>query len=203
MLGRIIYKLFKPIFLKHYFLDQSKKSGFENMEKVFIDSNGKAYYRPINDFDLPHERTKELEKKIMRLKAGLSEEEMDLILDAMEKALNSGKKSELAVIGHCIIEIRKRKEILIHPDMMMDIAALRYIREDEDPSKIDAGIHKDKIAQFKKDSSGGLYDFFYKAGFSQIIPYLSKLEKDWNEYMMESEIKIKALNQHLQAYITK
>src|SRR6478609_3039520 len=133
MLGRFIYKLTKTWFLKHYYLDQPKIKGFENMEKVFIDSNGKAHYTPKNDFDLPHVRTKELEKKLMLLRAGLSEEEYDLILDAMEKALNSGKKSELAVIGHCIIEIRKRKELILHPDLMMDIIALRYIREDEDP----------------------------------------------------------------------
>lgn len=200
MIGRLIYKLFKPFFLKHYFLDQSKKSGFENMEKVFIDSNGKAHYSPINDFDMPHERTKALEKSLMRLKAGLSEEDEDLILDTMEKALNSGKKSELAVIGHCIIEMRKRKELILHPDILFDIAALRYIREDEDPSIIDSEKHKQKIEQFKKDSSGGLYDFFYKAGLSKYIPYLSKLESDWEEYMSLSKIKVEALQNHLKAY---
>ena len=172
------------------------------MEKVFVDSNGKVHYVPRNDFDMPHERTKALEKSIMRLKAGLSEDDMDLILDAMEKALNSGKKSELAVIGHCIIEIRKRKELLLHPDLLFDIAALRYIREDEDPSIIDIEKHKQKIEQFKKDSQGGLYDFFYKTGLTTFIPYLQKLEPDWEEYMTMSKIKIQALQTHLKAYTT-
>ncbi len=203
MLGKLFYRIFKTVFLKHYFKEQSKLSGFENMEKVFVDSNGKIYYAPVNDFDYPHERIKELEKKIMRLRAGLSEEEHDLILETMEKALNSGKKSELAVIGHCIIEIRKRKELLLHPDLMFDIMALRYVREDERPDKIDIGIHKEKVLQFQKDSQGGLYDFFYKGGLSRYIPYLDKLESDWEEYMMESEIKIKALTQTLEAYISK
>lgn len=170
------------------------------MKKVFVDSNKKSYYVPESDFDLPHERTKALEKKLMMLRAGMSEDEQDLILDTMEKALNSGKKSELAMIGHCIIEMRKRKELLLHPDLMMDIVALKYIREDEDPSKIDSEIHMQKVEQFKKDSKDGLYDFFYRAGLNQYIPYLEKLENDWEEYMIMSKIKIQALGDHLKAY---
>jgi len=203
MIGKLIYWLFKPIFLKHYFNDQPKVKGFENMQKVFIDSNGMSYYAPLNDFDYPHERVKELEYKLMRLRSGISDEELDKILEAQETALNSGKKSDLSMIGFTIIEMRKRKDIILHPDLMMDIAALRYIREDELPEKIDKVIHQEKINQFKKDSGSGLYDFFYKAGFKKYIPYLDKLEKDWIEYMMDSEIKIKALNQVLQAYISK
>lgn len=200
MFGRLIYKIFKRIFLKHYFLDQSKKRGFDKMEKSFVDSNGKIYYTPYNDFDLPHRRTLAIEKSLLRLRAGLSDDDYDLILDTMEKALNSGKKSELAIIGHCIIEMRKRKDLIIHPDLLFDIAAYRYIREDEDPSIIDNEIHKQKIKQFEIDSKGGLYDFFYNAGLTRYIPYLEKLESEWEEYMRSSKIKIQALNIHLKAF---
>ncbi len=139
----------------------------------------------------------------MMLRAGVSESEFDLILEAMEKALNSGKKSELAQIGHCIIEFKKRKELIFHPEIMFDIAALRYIREDELPHKIDPEIHKQKIKQFMKDSEGGLYDFFYKAGLNRYIPYLEKSENDWDEYILNSKIKTQALAIHLKAYITE
>lgn len=202
MIGRLIYKLIKPFFLKYYYLDQSKKKGFENMTKAFIDSNGRPYYVTINDFDTPHVRTLAIEKSIMRLRAGLSEEDNKLIRDTMKKALNSGKKSDLAMIGHCLIEMDKREESIIHPDILFDIAALKYIREDEDPAVIDSTIHNQKIEQFKKDSLGGLKDFFYNAGLNKFIPYLEKSESDWDEFITMSKIRIQGLKNQLQAYTT-
>lgn len=203
MIGRLIYIALKPFFLKHYFNDQSKKSGFENMQKVFIDSNGKQYYSVVNDFDMPNERTKAIEKGVMRLKAGLSGEEDKKIKEAMRTALNNGKKPDIAMIGFCLTEMDKREELLLHPDVMMDIIANRYIREDEDPFIIDLEIHKEKVKQFWLDGKGGLYDFFYKAGLSRYIPYLEKLESDWDEYMLNSTIKIQALENVLVAYTTE
>jgi hypothetical protein len=200
---RLIYRLFKTQILKLYYLDQPKKKGFEGFEKAFVDSNGKDYLKPINDFDLPIQRVRDLETKLMRVRAGLSDENLDQFFDAMEKALGGGRKVDVAMIGHLIIEMRKRKELLLHPDLMFDIVALRYIREDEDPAIVDAEIHRQKVEQFKKDSREGLYDFFYKAGLSQYLPYLSKLENEWNEYWEESKNKIEAMNIHLKDYITE
>jgi hypothetical protein len=203
MIGKLIYKLFKPFFLKYYFLDQSKKSGFEKMVKVFVDSNGKAYYTTPNDFDTPLERIRGIERCVRQISAGLSEDEDNKILDAMEKALGDGKKPNIAMIGHLIIEKRRRKDMTLHPDAMFDLLAYKYVREDEDPSVIDKTIHAQKIEQFRKDSKDGLYDFFYKMGLSAYIPYLTKSENDWNEYYRESEVKIEALNIHLSEYLSE
>jgi hypothetical protein len=203
MIGRLIYKLLKQVFLKYYFLDQSKKNGFEKMKKAIIDSNGRTYWECIIDMDLPLQRMRDLETKLMRLRAGLSDDNLDLFFAAMEKALGGGKKPDIPMIGHLIIEMRKRKELLLHPDLMFDIVALKYIREDEDPSIVDLEIHKQKVEQFQKDSKAGLYDFFYQAGLSTYIPYLTKLENEWEEYWQESKTKIEAMNIHLKDYITE
>lgn len=203
MFGKLIYQILKPFFLRYYFLDQSKKAGFENMKKVFVDSNGKQYYCPENDFDIPHMRTREIETRLMQISSGLSNTELEKFFDAMEKALGGGKKPDIAMIGFLIKEMRLRKEILLHPDLMFDLVALRYIREDEDPTVIDGDIHKEKVAQFQKDSKDGLYDFFYGAGLTAYIPYLTKLESEWSEYWQESQAKIQAMNQTLKAYTTE
>lgn len=203
MIGKLLYKIFKRQFLKIYFSEQSGKTGFEKMVKRFVDSNGRIYYSPENDFDTPLERTKEIERSVQKIAAGLSDKEDDKILDAMEKALNSGKKSELSMIGHLIIEKRRRKDMLFHPDVMYDLIAYKYVREDEDPAVIDKTIHAEKIEQFKKDSKDGLRDFFLGAGLDQYIPYLKKSETEWSEYLKESEVKIAALNQHLSEYLSE
>jgi hypothetical protein len=194
--------LIRPFFIKYYFLEQSKKSGFEKMIKVFVDSSGKDYYTTQNDFDTPLERIRGVERCVRQISAGLSGEEDDKIIQAMERALGDGKKPNMAMIGHLIIEKKRRKEMLLHPDAMFDLLAYKYVRADEDPSVIDKTIHAQKIEQFRKDSRDGLYDFFYKMGLSAYIPYLTKLESDWNEYYRESEAKIKAMNIHLSDYIS-
>jgi hypothetical protein len=202
MIGKLLYKLTKPFFLKYYFLDQSKKSGFEKMLKVFIDSNGKAYYTTQNDFDTPLERVRGIERCVREISAGLSGDENKKIREAMKKALGDGKKPNIAMIGHLLIEMERREEMLLHPDAMFDLLAYKYVREDEDPAVVDQGIHRAKIEQFKKDSKDGLYDFFYRMGLSAYIPYLTKSESEWNEYYRESEAKIRAMGIHLNEYLS-
>jgi hypothetical protein len=202
MIGKLLYKLIKPFFLKYYFLDQSKKSGFEKMLKVFIDSNGKAYYTTQNDFDTPLERVRGIERCVREISAGLSGDENKKIREAMKKALGDGKKPNIAMIGHLLIEMERREEMLLHPDAMFELLAYKYVREDEDPAVVDKDIHQAKITQFRKDSKDGLYDFFYRMGLSAYIPYLTKSESEWNEYYRESEAKIRAMGIHLNEYLS-
>lgn len=194
---KLIYWLFKKQLLKIYYQEQSKKKGFENMKSSFVDSNGLKYYTPINDFDIPILRTKAIETCVLSIMRGLSESELSKFLYAMKKALGEGKKPDLAIIGFLIIEMEKREKMLLHPDLMFDLVSYRYIREDEDPAIIDNEIHEEKIAQFKKDSKEGLYDFFYGAGLSLYIPYLTKLEREWSEYWQQATVKIQAMNKLL------
>jgi hypothetical protein len=183
-------------------LEQSSKKGFEKMVKRFVDSEGRIYYSPENDFDTPLERTKGIERCVQQLMSGLSDNEQEKIDEAMEKALGEGKKPNIAMVGHLIIERKKRKDMVLHPDIMFDLVALKYIREDEDPALIDKVIHEEKIEQFKKDSKDGLYDFFYGAGLSQYISYLTKLQSEWDEYWKESEVRVKALKIQLTEYLS-
>jgi hypothetical protein len=203
MIYKLIYWLFKKQLLKIYYSEQSKKKGFENMTPTFVDSNGKRYFVPVNDFDIPILRTKAIETAILAISRGLSQDELKKFIEAMKKAVGEGKKPDVAMIGHLIIEMEKREDMLLHPDLMFDLVAYRYIREDEDPAVIDKEIHAQKVEQFKKDSIEGLYDFFYAAGVSQYIPYLTKSESEWNELWQDRTAKIKAMNKHLELCITE
>lgn len=198
---RLLFWLFQRQFLKLAFNSQSKPKGFEGMQQVFIDSNGKRYYSYHDDLDLPILRGKEVQKRIQLIQASMSEANLLKFLDAMEIALNSGKKIETAVIGHLIIEMRKRVGIWVDMDLLFDTVAIAYIREDEDKAIWDKIIHQEKIEQFKKDSQGGLYDFFYRAGLIEFIPFLGKSTDEWNEYFLNSESKMKAMNKHLASII--
>ena len=202
MLNKLLYWLFSKAILKVYFNSQSKKVGFEYMQKVFVDSNGRVYYFPKNDFDYPVQRVKEIQKRLKRVDSGLSDNEIENLLASLKKAYNGGVNPNVGRIGFHIEELELRKEIWIHEDLWFDILALKYVREDEKPYIVDLTIHQEKVAQFRKDSQGGLYDFFYKMGLMTSIPYLEKLEPDWDVYMDWSQARLKALQKMNEIYLT-
>lgn len=173
------------------------------MKKVFVDSTGASYYSVENDFDMPLDRIRAIEICVLGIMAGMDNKEMVLIRESMKKAINGGNKPNIAHIGHLLIEWERREDMILHPDLMFDLVANKYIREDEDPAVIDKEIHSQKVAQFKKDSKEGLYDFFYRAGLSQYMPYLTKLESEWEELWRTSEIKIRVMNEHLKASLSE
>jgi len=173
-----------------------------NMEKVFFDSKQRWYYKYTSEFDMPIIRVKELEKYIMLVNYSLTDEVLTKFLDAMHKAINS-KKVDIATLSFLVIEMQKRKDLLINEDLFFNILACALIREDEDLGVFDEKIHEQKVAQFKLDSQGGLYDFFYKNGLGNYVTYLSKLENDWKSISEENRIQIMATNKWLENYLTK
>lgn len=200
---KLIYWLFRSKFQAFAFMDQSaKKTGFEKTTRSHVDSNNKSYYAFASDMELPLVRLQALLPKLKSLKYGFDEEQEDRIWEAIEAAINNGKKPDIAQIGFIAKERGKRKDMVINKDLLFDIVALRYIREDENPGLLDIEIHKEKIVQFKKDSVDGLYNFFYLAGLAELVPLLKTTEKDFLEFLMDSEVKNQALNLSLTAYLS-
>jgi hypothetical protein len=173
------------------------------MEKHFVDSKGNSYFKYASDFEIPIIRFKEIQKRLVLLNSGLSGDTILMLCEAMKKALNNGKKPDIAEVGFLIKEIEKRSNIFIDTDLLMDTACLLYIRQDEQPTKIDWPIHKEKVAQLTIDSKGGLYDFFYMTGLTTYIPYLGTTDEEFNLFYSESELKMKSLKMHLENYTTE
>ena len=115
-----------------------------------MDSNGIQYYTFVDRYDIPLARFKEIEKRVMMLQYALTDNNIDQFCDAMEKAINKGKNSDIAMIGHLINELRKRKEIMLHSELLFEMVSLLYVREDENPSNVDENIFKEKIKQLYK-----------------------------------------------------
>lgn len=197
---RLLFFLFRKSFLKLAFSNQGKPASFDKMQFAFIDSDGKKYYRFINDEEIPILRKGKLELHLKELQMGLSSDNLSTILEYMEMALGKGMKPDLPRIGHAIIEMRNRKELLLHPDILFDLVSTLYIREDENPAKIDLDIHSQKTGQFKKDSAGGLYDFFYSAGLSTYIPYLPQLKEGFEGFYQRQMEKIAAFDAMMNQY---
>lgn len=203
MIIKLFYRFFRKQILKIYFSEQSTSAGFENMKVQFVDSEGRKYFSPDKDLDLPHVRTQEIQRRLMGVKFGLDDSYVEDFITAVKAALNNGKRPDVAVIGHLINELEARSKIWLHPDVMFDMVAFKYIREDEDPAIIDKNIHADKVDQFRKDSKEGLYDFFYKARLTDVLPFLKSLESEFPEFWRESIVQLKAKETQIKSLISK
>ena len=76
------------------------------------------------------------------------------------------------------------------------MAAVMFIREDENPFEFDRKIHNEKVETFVNDVSEriGLYDFFVQAKLNAYIPYLEQLTQDFKGLYQYLKTKIEAEN---------
>lgn len=207
MILKLLYKYFPESFHKLVFEAQYKPKGFEALEFAFVDSEGRRYYKYMSDFELSIKRLGAFEMKFKELQMCLSADELTAVIDAMDVALKAKDKRglmspDIGMIGHLINEIRNRKENLVHTDIMLQMAAYLYVREDETPEIVDDDIHTQKVKQFTKDSETGLRDFFLTAGLNKYVPYLEQSGYDWDEIFSTQKAKIQGLKEQLENYST-
>ena len=181
-----------------------KRDDFSKMEVAFTDSNGVKYYKYLKDLDIPIIRFSHLQVYIQEMAAGFNRNEIELFLTALETALagteETSGKPDIGMIGWLLKEMRMRKDVLAHEEVLFWMVAALYIREDQNPAVWDEEIEEQKIKQFKVDSQGGLYGFFYGAGLSKYMPYFEKLKGDLTAYLRRGENKVKAMKMILEGY---
>lgn len=176
---------------------------FEALKHVFTDSKGQRYYQFIDPYDIPLPRAGKIEEFNYQLQRKFNTYELDLFQKKMEdlniRAIQNMDNKEivrevLVKQGALVQEIALRENQVIHPELMFDMVAVCYIREDENPVVFDQRIHDEKVDQFKIDSVGRLYDFFYTEGMKRYWPYLEGTQKTLEELWAYSMDKIAARN---------
>lgn len=209
MIAKILYKLFRKKFIRLVFEDQRKPMDKADLNFCFIDSEGKRYWQYPDDKLMPIVRKGWLEFHFMQLSCMIHDGELSLIIDAFNKALNSKDKKtgkpyiDVSMIAHLVKELSDRRQHLIHPDILIDIAATVFIREDENPAEVDMEIHIQKVEQLKKDSKGGLYDFFYQHELTRYVPFSHTYANELEQLILRSRIRIEAQMEQLRRYISE
>lgn len=194
---------FKTDALNFAFSQQSKPVNFDLLHQIFIDSNGKRYFKYNQDSDTPIVRKGKIDESMAMALSKFSEGEMDVFItkgdELCSTALNSltqeGRIDNVAKLKAFFEEMKSRQTIPLHPDMMFEVVAYMYIREDEKHDEVDEDIQAQKIIQFKKDSKGGLRDFFYMAALKEYIPYLNISDEDFQKLVDDCRLLLQASNQ--------
>lgn len=196
---RLLYKLFKKE-LTQIVWDETYKPDKMRGLKFALVCEGHKFYVYNNIFDIPIERMGRIQDFIIQLNRVVSNEELQKFVEQMEKALyntTSGDKlKDLSKIGFLIGELKARKDMLLHPEIMMELAGALFIREDQDPAEWNDEFEHEKVKMFRKNYVGGqLYDFFVTAGLSQFFPNFESLEKDWTILWEQSTARLQAMKE--------
>lgn len=206
MIHKIVYKLFKKE-LTQMVWDETYKPDTMKGLKFALVCEGHKYYIYQNIFDIPIERMGRIQDLVIQLQRMVSKEELDVFLENMENALNASVSGaavkNLAQIGFLVGEMRKRKEMLIHPDVMMELAGAVLIREDQNPGEWNAEFEQKKVEAFRNAYKGKeLYDFFVLAGLSQYFPNMEYLEEDWTIFWEMATSRLEATQELLKSELS-
>ena len=206
MIHKIVYKLFKKELTQMVWDDTYKPDKMRGL-KFALTCKGHRYFIYQNVFDIPIERMGRIQDLVIQLQRMLSREELDVFLENMENALNASVSGaavkNLAQIGFLVGEMRKRKEMLIHPDVMMELAGAVLIREDQNPGEWNAEFEQKKVEAFRNAYKGKeLYDFFVLAGLSQYFPNMEYLEEDWTIFWEMATSRLEATQELLRSELS-
>ncbi len=195
----------KESFLKIYASEQSTPLTHSQLEKCFVDRNGKQYYRFPEAVALPVERLGKRSEILQWMSAGLSDSEQELLLNEIDKALMDGlsnkDKKSAARIGSIIHQMRERRKMVIHTELLYNFLACQWVREDEAPDVYNNEIQMQKVEQFKEEvAHSNSYFFFQQTELKMLNDYMNFTEDEWNKYWAESVIKQQALKAALEVY---
>lgn len=199
LLIRILARIgFKQAIHNYCFTHQSN-TYHQNMQVAFTDSlNRKYFYFPdLKQLPLPLlEKLNELQEQ---LNCKLPGRDLDAWLSKVEEILNGASQTKITELGYWLGVLKDRKSILFDPTLLTEIAALLYIREDENPGVYNEQIHKQKFDLLWADSQkgGALYDFFQQAGLSRYIPSQNITAENWQQSLTEIMEKINKFNSAL------
>jgi hypothetical protein len=169
--------------IQDYVFKHQSKSYQDNMALAFIDSKNRKYFSFPDLKQLPLPLLEKLNELQEQLTCKVPGRDLDKWIENVELLLNGNDANKLTKLGHWIEVLKARREILFEPTILMEIAALLYIREDEQPAVYNAAIHKEKFELLWNDSQKGgkLYDFFQQAGLSQYIPSQNITAENWQQ----------------------
>lgn len=177
----------------------------KDLEPAFVDLNGRQYYRINTQLGIGLEHYGKAMEFTMWMSAGLTARELDRLIvqaEAEMENLVQGKKGTLAKVGWCLQEIRLRRDMVIHTELLYQFIACHYIREDEPLTEWIESIHNEKVEAFKAmvRKAGESYSFFFQFPELKNLTGISTMSSDeWNAYWTESLTRQENLQKQLKA----
>lgn len=206
MMIKWLYNKYKSDFIKLYQEECRPKGDFSQMEYRFTDSNGKKYYGYSDKMAMSFDRFGALNEFYIWWSNGLSENSLNDLLDIADKALETGiirmeagKRVNAIKIGAVLNELRTRKDMVRHVELVYNIIACQLIREDEDLFSYSAKIQLEKVEHFKKEVENNNAFFLHMKEYKQLFNSAIMSPEEFLKYAQDSEVIQKEILERLQA----
>lgn len=163
---------------------------------------GHTYYRFPDNESLPFYRLTQAMYLIERLSSGISGAEMEKILEVMEKAVAEGlsKPKPASVVATCIYALRERQNNIIHSQLLLNIAAVWTVRDDESiTGALNPKIQEEKLKVFELlAEKEGEHGFFTSLAISRLQPLLSISPEQFKELWQSNQAQIESLSKQVE-----
>ena len=174
-----------------------------SMEYAYTDTNGLRYFRFPDSLKLPLERFGKMKEFLMWIASGITPAEMDKLIDMGLGALDNGMKAKgsrsAGVIGFVFEELKSRRKLCVHTELLYNFLACQWVREDEDPTLFNNEIQLQKVAQFKEEVRGkDSYFFFQNKELKWLHDKLNLSQSEWIAYWEDSLIQQQSLEEMIQ-----
>lgn len=186
----VLYDLRRKDILKKYHHESSKvKFDRKDLELRYTDEDGRNYYGFPDKLGLPIDRFGKMKFYLMWMASGISPKELDDLLNKQAEALAAGIKdpAQAAIIGMCIEEMRGRKRMTLHTELLYNFLAVQWVRDDEDPLVYNNQIQLEKVESFRKENeNGNSYFFFRQKELKLLSSFFRMSEDEFQTYYKES-----------------
>lgn len=152
----------------------SKPLDFKELNFVFADNTGKAWYEFPDGMGNPMKRIAANLQAYEYLTARMSPEMFDAAVDDINKAFAHGKIVEAGAI---LTRLKSLKDEVVPLDVLINLIATDLVREDENPKDTNPTIHQEKC-DYLKDAIDRGDKFFFQL---TVVKDLSKRFKISNE----------------------
>lgn len=193
----------KKTFLSFYVKEVAKPILKTDLRYIFTDLNGKKYYEFSQDKPLPLERFGEQTRLLESFTKGFSAQEERPIYEEMKKALANGLKDTKMIsrIAFLIGLLEDGINNPMHTELLYEIVAVQWVREDEMPETFNSKIQSEKVSAFKEYvATHGSYFFFQSAPLKKLNHLLNMSESEWTTLFHESLIRQKAIKEQIKRF---
>lgn len=192
--------------LPHNEVEPQTRFNNDRFEFCFYDENGLAYYKIADDTDMPIGRKVYIIAAYNKFLNAISDSDFTISLDAMLAAIHSTNKKgqmkvDVARIGYICTQLKHRRGIAINIDLLTELAALYFFREDESIGFVNDEITQQKVGHLSGNKHLAL-DFFFSKSLSRLYPLLNNTEVVIDDLLEESTIRAKAYITELENYLT-
>ena len=181
----------------------------DKLTHLFRGSDGHDYYGFKIDSDLPLRRFEVQLMLLEHMRAGLTGEEVMNILqqiDTMTAHLLTSSEADRVIYAAKISTLtticRARMSNTFHHDLLVAMAAVWIVRDDENPLEFSDKINSEKIKFFSAECEGdSAFAFFQRTGFAGLQSYMRLSEDEFKELWSNSQTQHRILADSIEKLI--